>query len=88
MKLNVGDKVIWTDHDDYVNHNNRNFQIKRSGKVVNIMINDTIVIHWDNGSITHYSKDQIRNMLEGNYSGTLSLDVQANRQNKLEKLGI
>lgn len=81
MTLNVGDKVIWTDHGD-------DFQVKRDGKVVNIMVSGTIVIHWDNGSITHYSSDQIRNMIEGHYSGMMVLDVQGMRQDKLEKLGI
>lgn len=78
MKLNIGDKVIWIE-DKYQ---------KTKGKVTNILVGGDAVIQWENGRIINYSKDQIRNMEEGHYSGIMILDTQSIRQDKLEALGI
>ncbi len=80
MKLNIGDKVIWIEND--------NKQKCTNGKVTNIMVGGVTVIRWDNGRVINYSKDQIRNMEEGHYSGQMILDVQSIRQDKLQELGI
>ncbi len=78
MKLNIGDKVIWIE-DKYQ---------KTKGKVTNILVGGDAVIQWENGRIINYSKDQIRNMEEGHYSGIMILDIETIRQDKLEALGI
>ncbi len=78
MKLNIGDKVIWIE-DKYQ---------KTKGKVTNVLVGGDAVIQWENGRIINYSKDQIRNMEEGHYSGIMILDIETIRQDKLEALGI
>ena len=78
MKLNVGDKVIWIE-DKYQS---------TKGKVHNVLVNGDVVIHWDSSRIINYSVEQLRNMVNGYYGGTLILDIESIRQDKLEKLGI
>ncbi len=78
MKLNVGDKVIWIE-DKYQS---------TKGKVHNVLPNGDVVIYWDSNRIINYSVEQLRNMVNGHYSGIMILDVEAMRQDRLEKLGI
>ncbi len=80
MKLNLGDKVIWIDDD--------NKQKNTHGKVTNVMVGGDVVIQWDNDRIILYSKDQLRNMKEGHYSGYMILDHQSMRNDRLQELGI
>ena len=78
MKLNVGDKVIWIEDKHQIT----------KGKVNNVLVNGDVVIQWDSNRIINYSVEQLRNMVNGHYNGVMILDVEAIRQDKLEKLGI
>ena len=86
MNLNLGDRVIWIEDD------NKQQQLK--GRVIST-INNMFVIHWFNKQLSgmpdrtiHYSSEQIHNMEQGHYSGTMILDHQSIRQDKLQALGI
>lgn len=80
MKLNLGDKVIWIEDD------NGHQRIK--GKVVSAPFEDEVAIEWENGRTIYYSMEQLLKMKKSYYTGTMILDVEAMRQDKLEKLGI
>lgn len=86
MNLNIGDKVIWI--EDMVGETGTVYQKITRGKVINVLVGDVSVIQWDNGRIIKYNTDQIDAMQKGNYSGTMILDVEEIRQDKLQLLGI
>ena len=83
MQLNIGDKVIWIEDDNKQKH------LKGYVKDITNIDNDSLfTIHWDNGRTINYTTEQIINMEQGHYSGTLILDHQSIRQDKLQLLGI
>ena len=86
MKLNIGDKVIWI--EEMVDKENTLSKLNTHGKVVNAPFEYEVAIEWENGRIINYSYEQLRNMVTGHYSGTMILDTQSIRQDKLEALGI
>lgn len=75
--MKLGDKVYWEDlsiKDTYP-----------KGEVTKI-IDDNIVITWENGRITQYSPDMLERM--DSDTGMLKIDYQRMRNDKLNELGI
>lgn len=81
--LKLGDKVYWEDLSLYWLSAIKDTYPK--GEVTKI-IDDNIVITWENGRITQYSPDMLERM--DSDTGMLKIDYQRMRNDKLNELGI
>ena len=89
MKLNKGDKLIWIEDMITSDGSTDNRHLKGYVKDITNIDNDSLfTIHWDNGRTINYTPEQIINMEQGHYSGTMILDIESIRNDKLEVLGI